>query len=79
MPYKSTTELPDQVKNHLPKHAQDIFKEAFNHAWEEYKDPSKRRGEESQEEVAFKVAWAAVKQKYHKKGDEWTPIGKTNH
>ena len=61
MPYKSTTDLPDSVKNNLPKHAQEIFKEAFNSAEKQYND----------EERAFKVAWAAVKKKYTKKNDKW--------
>lgn len=68
-------ELPPGVKDKLPAHAQDIYREAFNNAWDEYKDASKRRGNESQEEVAHKVAWAAVKQKYEKVGEEWRPKG----
>ena len=72
MPYKDITDLPPAVRDHLPKHAQEIFMEAFNHSFEEYVDPSKRRDkEESNETIAFKVAWAAVKRSYHKKGDHW--------
>jgi cation transport regulator len=71
MPYQSNRELPPSVKNTLPAHAQDIYREAFDSAWEEYSDPSKRRGQESREEVAHKVAWAAVKQSYEKVGDQW--------
>ncbi|WP_424681811.1 putative cation transport regulator ChaB [Frateuria sp. YIM B11624] len=70
MPYKSTRDLPDAVRDNLPEHAQDIFKEAFNSAWDEYADPDKRRGKESQEEVSFKVAWAAVKNEYEKGDDD---------
>jgi cation transport regulator len=70
MPYQSTGELPDSVKNVLPKHAQEIYKEAFNSAWDEYKDPSERRDDASQEEVAHRVAWSAVKQKYEKDDDD---------
>ena len=73
MPYRTNRELPDSVKNSLPSHAQDIYREAFGHAWQEYQDPGKRRGNESLEEVAQKVAWAAVKQKYEKVGEEWQP------
>jgi cation transport regulator len=29
MPYKQITQLPDNVKNNLPKHAQEIYKEAY--------------------------------------------------
>ena len=73
MPYHSNAELPDSVKDHLPKHAQDIYREAFNSAWDEYKDPDKRRGDASREETAHKVAWAAVKHKYEKRGYDWHP------
>lgn len=69
MPYSQISELPDSVKNVLPSHAQDIYKEAFNSAYDEYKSPSDRRSDESREEVAHKVAWSAVKQKYAK-GDD---------
>jgi len=56
MPYKQITQLPDSVKNSLPKHAQEIYKEAFNSAEEQY-------GEEGR---AHRVAWSAVEQKYEK-------------
>ena len=57
----------------LPEHAQHIFKKAHANAVKQYQSPSKRRGGKSQsaEEVAHKAAWAAVKQKYKKQGDEW--------
>ena len=42
MPYRSNQELPDSVKNSLPSHAQDIYREAFDSAWDEYQDPAKR-------------------------------------
>ena len=72
MPYQSIEDLPDSVRHHLPKHAQEIYKEAFNHAYEEYKE----RGPEGREETAHKVAWTAVKKKYRKdeKSGEWVPI-----
>ncbi|MDQ0243162.1 cation transport regulator [Bacillus fengqiuensis] len=60
MPYRSLNELPDGVKDNLPHHAQEIFKEAFNSASKEYKE----------EETAFKVAWSAVKKKYQKDSDD---------
>lgn len=72
MPYKSNKDLPDKVKNHLPSHAQDIYREAFNHAIKTYEDPDKREDpKEDVETVAHKVAWNAVKVKYEKIGDEW--------
>lgn len=71
MPYEKVTELPEAVKDNLPRHAQVIYKEAYNSAWEQYKEPEERRGDASREETAHRVAWAAVKQKYEKnsKGD----------
>ena len=69
MPYKSNSELPERVRENLPEHGQDIYREAFNNAWQEYKDPSERRRSESREEVSHKVAWSAVKKVYHKNSD----------
>jgi cation transport regulator len=66
MPYERISELPEAVRDHLPTHAQEIYKEAFNSAWDQYADPGKRRGDESREETSHKVAWAAVKQDYAK-------------
>jgi len=73
MPYKNTGELPDSVQDTLPKHAQDIYLAAYNNALEQYEDPKKRQGKASLEEVAHKVAWAAVKKEYKKdrKTGEW--------
>jgi cation transport regulator len=56
MPYKQITQLPDNVKNNLPKHAQEIYKEAFNSAEDQY----------GEEDRAYRVAWSAVEQKYEK-------------
>lgn len=70
MPYDKRSELPDSVREHLPAHAQDIYKEAFNSAWGQYKDPSDRKKGGSREEAAHRVAWAAVKQKYEKGADD---------
>ncbi|MFH1032592.1 MAG: ChaB family protein [Chloroflexota bacterium] len=58
--------MPESIRKNLPKHAQDIFLAAYNNASTEYQDPEKRRGGASLEEVARKVAWAAVKKEYRK-------------
>lgn len=73
MSYQNLNELPDNIINHLPKHAQEIYKEAFNNAFEEYQDLRKIRDNSSREEVAHKVAWNAVKNKYKKneKTGDW--------
>jgi len=71
MPYDSISELPDSVKNNLPKHAREIYKKAFNNAWNQYKDPDDRKGDAAREETAHKVAWSAVKEEYKKEGEDW--------
>ncbi len=74
MPYNSISELPDSVRDNLPKHAQEIYKEAFNSAWDHYADPEKRRDDASREETAHRVAWGAVKDQYEKDRDgKWKP------
>lgn len=71
MPYRKNSELPDPVREHLPSHAQDIYREAYNSAWDQYASPADRRGGASREETAHRVAWSAVKEKYEKKGGRW--------
>ena len=74
MPYTSIDELPDGVRHVLPKHALDIYKSAFNSAYEEYKDPEDRRDDADREEVAHRVAWSSVKRTYRKGDDDlWHP------
>ncbi len=70
---KSIRDLPEGVGDVLPGHAKEIYREAHNNALEEYKDPARRRGKASLEEVAHKVARAAVKKEYEKDGatGEW--------
>ncbi len=65
MPHGSNDDLPPGVR--APSgiwHAQDIFREAFNHAWPQH------AGDEA---TAFRIAWAAVKRSYRKRGDVWAP------
>lgn len=69
MPYPTNSYLPPALRRHLPEHAQSIFREAFNHAWQGYAREGARR-----EEIAHRVAWAAVKKGYHKVGDDWVPL-----
>lgn len=65
MPYASNDELPPSVRDHLPSHAQDIFRAAFDAAF------AAHAGDPRQEEAAFRIAWAAVKKQYRKVGSEW--------
>jgi cation transport regulator len=57
LPYENRSDLPDSVRDNLPAHAQDIYKEAYNSAWDQYGHDESR---------AHRVAWGAVEKKYHK-------------
>ena len=65
MPYRVNDDLPPAVRRHLPPHAQDIYREAFNHAF------AAHDGDPRQEEAAHRIAWAAVKRSYVKAGESW--------
>jgi cation transport regulator len=62
MPYQTNADLPASVRHHLPEHAQDIYREAFNHAY------AAHAGESRQEEAAHRIAWAAVKRSLRQGG-----------
>lgn len=65
MVYDTTNDLPESVRSTLPKHAQEIYKSAYNSAHESHKN------ETGTEAAAHRIAWAAVKQKYHKEDNAW--------
>ena len=69
MPYDRNADLPKQVTDNLPEHAQTIYRKAWNSAWDQYKDPDDRQGNADREETAHRVAWAAVKEVYEKDDD----------
>jgi cation transport regulator len=71
MPYETIDDLPDSLRAHLPLHAQEIFRAAFNSAWARYQ----ALPPEALEERAHRIAWAAVKRRYRKAGDAWVPRG----
>jgi cation transport regulator len=65
MPYRVNADLPPSVRSHLPEHAQDIYREAFNHAYRAH------AGEANREKRAHMIAWAAVKRTFVKQDDAW--------
>lgn len=69
MPYLTNANLSPALRMRLPDHAQDIYRSAFNNAWDRYggSDPKRR------EEIAHSVAWSAVKRKYRKVDGGWVP------
>ncbi len=54
MPYLSNADLPPSVRNNLPSYAQDIYRTAFNNAYENYAHNP------IEEADAHNIAWAAV-------------------
>jgi cation transport regulator len=69
MPYRANADLPAPVRHHLPPHAQDIYREVFNHALAAHAD------DPDHEERAHRIAWGAVKRSYVKVGDAWVSLG----
>ena len=69
MPYPTIEDLPESLRRNLPQHAQEIFRAAFNNAWDRYRalPPA------ALEERAHRIAWAAVKRSYRKAGEIWVP------
>jgi cation transport regulator len=65
MPYAINADLPQSVQRSLPGHAQDIYREAFNHPF------AAHAGDPRQEVAAHRIAWAAVKRSYMKLGGKW--------
>lgn len=43
MLYENNDDLPSKIKNVLLEHVQDIYREAFNHPFDTYKTPEKRK------------------------------------
>jgi cation transport regulator len=66
MPYRHNDDLPAPVRHALPVHAQDIYREAFNHAFAAHENDPR------QEEAAHRIAWGAVKRRYIKSAHGWT-------
>jgi cation transport regulator len=67
MPYRSNDDLPVSIRNRLPPQPQDIFRAVFNSAWESCGESEPER----REDIAHRVAWAAVKRRYVKRDGAW--------
>ena len=65
MPYRSNADLPPAIRDHLPEHAQAIFRAAFNAAFDAHAADPRR------EEAAHRIAWGAVLRSYRKLGSVW--------
>ncbi len=65
MPYAENADLPLSLRRSLPEHAQDIYREAFNHAFAAHANDPR------QEEAAHRIAWGAVKRSFVKTKEGW--------
>jgi cation transport regulator len=62
MSYEHLNDLPENIRG-LSGEAQEIYREAFNNAWDNYRYRRNRRNRVSRHAVAHRIAWSAVKQK----------------
>ena len=58
-PFPTNADLPGTIQRRLPERAQDIFREAFNHSFDEHGD----------QEHSVRMAWGAVKRRYEEMPD----------
>ena len=71
MAYANTAELPVSLRKRLPRHAQEIYRAAFNEAFARY-------GAE-REATAHRIAWGAVKRDYYQAAAGiWVPRKKAS-
>jgi len=62
------------IPENMPKAAQDIFESTMQSLKGK---TNKRTNKPYTDEERARIAWSAVKQKYHKKGDKWESKGET--
>lgn len=73
MPYERSEDLPEDVQDALPEHAQDIYREAFNSAWEQYEDPEKT-GKEKRPARRRPTPWPGAPSRMRTR--RWTASGR---
>lgn len=62
MRYERIDDLPQGIRENLPKHAQEVYRNAFNNAYLQHKD----------EQQAHETAWSAVNDQFDGQGArEW--------
>ena len=66
MPYAHNEDLPPAVRGVLPPHAQEIYRAAFNNAWQQCEASGA-----FDEATVHRIAWGAVKRQYRKAGKLW--------
>jgi cation transport regulator len=62
MPYTNTAQLPKGVQQHLSQAAQEIYRDAYNEAWDSCRYAKDRFDtNDSRQVTANRVAWETVK------------------
>jgi cation transport regulator len=69
MRYETTKQLPTTIRDVLPEGAKEIYRKAYNQAWEEH-DKDARMGLD-QHGLAHQQAWMAVQHEYVFELDVW--------
>jgi cation transport regulator len=65
MPARENSDLAPVIRRHPPPHAQDVYREAFNHVF------AANAADPGQIEAAPRIAWSGVKRRYVEVGGEW--------
>lgn len=71
-PYHTIEDLPDEIRDDLPRHAQELYLQAYNEAWRDYDAHKNTRIKTTREAVAHRVALWAVQNVYDR--DEETGL-----
>lgn len=62
MPYIDNAQLPKGVQTCLSQAAQEVYRKAYNHAWETHRYAQDRYdSHDSRQVAAARIAWDAVK------------------
>jgi cation transport regulator len=64
MKYSSRKDLPATITQVLPKDAQQAYLEAYNQAWDEYKQEG--TGDLSRHSIAHRQAWELVERSFER-------------
>jgi cation transport regulator len=75
MQFETIKQLPATIRDILPEPAQEIYRKAYNQAWEEYREDAHRGL--NQQGLAHQQAWMAVGLEYVFDLDQWHRRGET--
>ncbi|MDF2176730.1 ChaB family protein [Aliiglaciecola sp. CAU 1673] len=67
MSYVDCAHLPDYIQDDLPPEGQELYRVAFNLAWDKYEDEEKRDKDYTREELSHMAAWREIKDHYRQR------------